>query len=273
MYLCAVLKYCYKTYFFNNIFILFYFSLLIVLVSGINFMTPPNNYLQEIPSVDKINLLWSSLTQEERSYLRENATLQTFRKNNLIYCYGDEPKNVVCMVSGLAKIYKDERGMHHQQIVRLAKAGDVFAYRSFLAKETYNNSAVALETSMAYLVPVKVFEQIIQSNNRLTMSLLQILSKKLGHADSHLTTLTQKHMRGRMAQTLITLKDNFGLDDGTNNLHAKLSRIDLASLSNMTSSNAIRTLSTFGSEKLISVNKRTIQILDEENLRNVAKME
>ena len=231
------------------------------------------NYSQEIPPVDKMNSLWHPLTQEERTYLRESATLQTFKKKQLIYCCGDEPKNLVCLISGMAKIYKDEVGMNRQQIVRLAKAGDIFAYRSFLAKENYKNNAVALEQSHAYLIPVKIFEQVMHANCRFTMSFMQALAQKLGNADSNLAMLTQKKMRGRMAQTIISLKDNFGLDAGTNDLHAKLSRIDLAYLSNMTPSNAIRTLSNLVAENLISVNRRTIQILNEENLRNVAKME
>ena len=231
------------------------------------------NYSQEIPSVDKMNSLWQALTQEERIYLRESANLQIFKKNQLIYCCDDEPKNLVCLVSGMAKIYKYEIGMNHQHIVRLAKAGDVFGYRSFLAKENYKNNAVALEPSQAYLIPVKIFEQIMHANCRFAMYLMQTLAKELGNADSNLATLTQKNMRGRMAQTIISLKDNFGLDAGTNDLHAKLSRIDLAYLSNMTTSNAIRTLSKFVAENIISVNRRTIQILNEEKLRNIVKME
>jgi CRP-like cAMP-binding protein len=226
---------------------------------------------QEIKHIDKMNPLWHSLTQEERLYLRENTILETFRKNQLIYCCGDEPKHLVCLISGMAKIYKEEIGMNRQQIVRLAKESDIFAYRAFLAKEPYRNSAVALETSYAYLVPVKVFEQIIQSNSKLSMSLVQILAKKLGNADSHLATLTQKNMNGRMAQTILSLKNDFGTD-ARHDLHTKLSRIDLAYLSNMTPSNAIRTLSNFVADKLIAVNRRTIRILDEEKLKNVAKI-
>jgi len=225
----------------------------------------------DIPPIDKINPLWYSLTQEERAYLRENATLQTFSKNQFIYFRGDEPKNLVCLVSGMAKIYKEEIGMNRQQIIRLAKAGDIFGYRAFLAKESHRNSAVALETSQAYLVPVKLLEQIMHANCRFAMTLMQALAKKLGNADNNLAMLTQKNMRGRMAQAIISLKDNFGVDAG-NYLHAKLSRIDLAYLSNMTPSNAIRTLSSFVEEKLIYIDKRNIRILNEEKLRNVAKI-
>ena len=43
-----------------------------------------------------------------------------------------------------------------------------------------------------------------------------------------------------------------------------LSREDLANLSNMTTSNAIRTLSQFATERLITIDGRKIKIIDEE---------
>jgi CRP-like cAMP-binding protein len=51
-----------------------------------------------------------------------------------------------------------------------------------------------------------------------------------------------------------------------------LSREDLANLSNMTTSNAIRTLSTFVAENLISLDGRKIKIIDEEQLRKISKI-
>ena len=50
-----------------------------------------------------------------------------------------------------------------------------------------------------------------------------------------------------------------------------MAREDLANLSNMTTSNAIRTLSGFVSEKLITVDGRRIRILDEPQLRKISK--
>ena len=40
----------------------------------------------------------------------------------------------------------------------------------------------------------------------------------------------------------------------------------------MTTSNAIRTLSNFASEKLISIDGRKIKILDEERLKKISKI-
>ena len=50
-----------------------------------------------------------------------------------------------------------------------------------------------------------------------------------------------------------------------------MSREDLASLSNMTTANAIRTLATFVSEKLILVDGRKIKLINEEMLQKISK--
>ncbi len=50
-----------------------------------------------------------------------------------------------------------------------------------------------------------------------------------------------------------------------------MSREDLANLSNMTTSNAIRTLSAFVTEHLITVDGRRIRILNEAQLHKISK--
>ena len=50
-----------------------------------------------------------------------------------------------------------------------------------------------------------------------------------------------------------------------------MAREDLANLSNMTTANAIRTLTAFVNEKLILVDGRQIKIINEAQLRKVSK--
>ena len=54
-------------------------------------------------------------------------------------------------------------------------------------------------------------------------------------------------------------------------LHIYMAREDLANLSNMTTSNAIRTLSAFVNEKIIVVDGRKIKILDEGALKKISR--
>jgi CRP-like cAMP-binding protein len=98
------------------------------------------------------------------------------------------------------------------------------------------------------------------------------MAKDLGMADIRIVNLTQKHIRGRLAESLIFLREKYGLEEDGATINIYLSREDLANLSNMTTSNAIRTLSNFVSEKIISIDGRKIKIIDEEGLRKISKI-
>ena len=89
----------------------------------------------------------------------------------------------------------------------------------------------------------------------------------LGIADERTVNLTQKHIRGRLAESLLFLKDSYGLEEDGATLSIYLSREDLANLSNMTTSNAIRTLSTFVAERIIAIDGRKIKLIDEDKLK------
>ena len=69
----------------------------------------------------------------------------------------------------------------------------------------------------------------------------------------------------------MVLRDNYGYEDDNSTLKIYLAREDLANMSNMTTSNAIRTLSGFVAEKLIIVDGRRIKIINETMLRKISK--
>jgi CRP-like cAMP-binding protein len=74
-----------------------------------------------------------------------------------------------------------------------------------------------------------------------------------------------------LAEAILALADSYGLEDDDATLKIYMSREDLASLSNMTTSNAIRTLTSFVNEKLLVVDGRRIKIINEQLLRKISK--
>ena len=102
------------------------------------------------------------------------------------------------------------------------------------------------------------------------MAFVKHLSADLGDIDSRIVSLTQKHIRGRLAETLAILIDTYGVDKESGYLKGSLSREDLAGFANMTASNAIRTLAAFDSEGLIALDGKKIRILNESQLRKVS---
>jgi len=214
--------------------------------------------------------VWRLLSKKEREKLRKHASIQHFRKNQVIYTEGEEPKDMMCLLKGKVKIFKDGIG-GRSQIIRMIRPIQYFAYRAFFAQENYLTSASAFEPSTVCFVPMRVVVDLLKNNTTLMMFFIKQLSVDLGIADERTVNLTQKHLRGRLAESLVFLIDSYGLEDD-NAINIYLAREDLASLSNMTTSNAIRTLGNFVNEKVIALDGRKIKVIDEEKLRKISKL-
>lgn len=146
-----------------------------------------------------------------------------------------------------------------------------FGYRAYFAEQPYISSATAIEPSMIGAVPLSLVRQLIQNNINLAWFFIKELSHNLGGSDTRIVNLTQKHIRGRLAEAIIVLLDNYGYEEDNSTLKIYMAREDLANLSNMTTSNAIRTLSTFVNEKILVVDGRRIKIVNEPMLRKISK--
>lgn len=188
----------------------------------------------------------------------------------MIYCEGDEPHDMMCLLKGKVKICKNGVG-GRSQIIRMIRPIQYFAYRAGFAGEPYLTNALAHEASTVCVIPMETVEQLVCGNNKLAMFFIRQLSIDLGIADERTVNLTQKHIRGRLAESLLFLRDSYGMEEDGATISIYLSREDLANLSNMTTSNAIRTLSMFVAEHIIAMDGRKIKIIDEDRLRKVSR--
>lgn len=219
---------------------------------------------------DDMAEIWSILNGEEKRLILDNFNIQTFKKNQFIYAEGDEPEFLWCLLKGKVKKFKEGVG-GRVQILRLIRPVQYFGYRAYFAKEPYVSSAAAFEPSTLGAIPLTLVHQMIDNNRELAWFFIRELSRNLGGSDTRIVNLTQKHIRGRLAEALMVLRENYGYEEDGLTLKIYMSREDLANLSNMTTANAIRTLSTFVEEKLITVDGRRIRITNENQLRKISK--
>lgn len=215
--------------------------------------------------------IYKYLTEEEKVELENHLVKTTIKKNDFIYKEGDKPSGFITLESGKVKIFKEGVG-GREQILRMVKPGGFVSYRALIAGEIHNASAVALEDSVICVISTDYFFNKLLKNNLLATRLLTKLAKELGFSNARTVTLTQKHIRGRLAESIILLKYKYGVEPDGATIKAYLSREDLANLSNMTTSNAIRTLSSFVSEKVIAIDGRKVRILDHQKLERISKL-
>ena len=139
---------------------------------------------------------WTPLSESQRKLLADNVRIVSFKKNDIIYRDGEPPREVMCLIAGKVKVYKD--GVNgRSQIIRAIKAVDFFGYRAFFAGEEYKTSAMAIDNCVVAFLPIQLVIKFVHENNAVSMFFIRHLAKLLGTADERTVSLTQKHIRGR----------------------------------------------------------------------------
>ena len=222
-------------------------------------------------TMELIKGLTDLLSDKQKTELRRNITIQKYLKNEIIYNEGDVPTNLLCLISGKVKVYKSGVG-GRTQIIRVIKPVQYLGYRAYFANQNYVTAASAFETSYVCKIPMDLVYRWMEENIALSLFFVRQLSLDLGVSDQRTVSLTQKHIRGRLAEALLFLQESYGLEEDGATLSIYLTREDLANLSNMTTANAIRTLSAFAAEKIVAIDGRKIKLMDIDKLRKISKI-
>jgi len=215
--------------------------------------------------------IFSTLTPEEKEDLHSHLNLSYYKKNEFIFKEGEKPTSLLFLLDGKVIIYKEGVG-GREQIIRMTKPLGLIGYRALLADELHIGSAIALEDSTVGSISPDYLHTKLLKNSNFSLRLIQKLARELGFSNMRTVSLTQKHIRGRLAESLLLLKEKYGWENDGATLKVYLSREDIANLSNMTTSNAIRTLSTFAGERVIAIDGRKIRILDFHRLEKISKL-
>jgi CRP/FNR family transcriptional regulator, polysaccharide utilization system transcription regulator len=214
--------------------------------------------------------IFKGLSQSEKESIEMHHSVALFRKSETIIREGGKPKGLYCIVSGKAKISKTGVG-GREQILRMLRPESFISYRSLYSDSHFPFNVTAVESSAVVIFEKQCMSGIIKHNAELGLRFIKVLTEELTFSNNRIISLTQKHVRGRVAESLLILRDAYGTEADGRTLRVLLSREDIAHMSNMTTSNAIRILSDFASESLIELEGRKIMIIDEENLQTVSE--
>ncbi len=211
------------------------------------------------------------LSSEEKEELQHHISILHYKRNEYVFKEGEKPVGFLILISGKVKLFKEGVG-GREQIIRMAKPLGIIGHRALFSDEKHIASAVTLEESLICSVSSDYIFNYALKNSDFSYKIIVNLAKELGFSNARIVTLTQKHIRGRLAESLLLLKEKYSFENDGVTLRVYLSREDIANLSNMTTSNAIRTLSTFAIEKVIAIDGRKIKILDAARLERISKL-
>ena len=151
------------------------------------------------------------LTQQQRELLAQNFTIRKYKKNETIYCEGETRENLMCLLNGKVKIYKDGVG-GRSQIIRVVKDKEYFAYRAYFAEENFVTAAAAFEPCTMCLIPMPIIVQLIMENTELAMFFIERLSKDLGISDEDCQPDPKTHS-GTSDRIIALPEETYGMEE------------------------------------------------------------
>jgi CRP/FNR family transcriptional regulator, polysaccharide utilization system transcription regulator len=215
--------------------------------------------------------LLKGLSQKEKETLVQHHTYAQYRRGELLFKDGEKPHGLVCLSTGKVKVFKEGVG-GREQILRMVRPQGFIEYPAIFTDSPYSASAIAIEESGICIFEKDCFIKIVRKNPDLALNLIKTFAEELGFSNDRTVSLTQKHIRGRLAESLLVLRNTYGYESDGRTINVYLSREDIANLSNMTTSNAIRTLSTLADEEIIALEGRRIMILDDLKLERISEL-
>jgi len=214
--------------------------------------------------------IFKHLTKEELEKVNYDKSVEHYKRGSIIYREGSRIKGCYCIQCGIIKVYKT--GIDgKEQIIRFAKSCDLIGFRSVLSNELACTTAQVLEEATTCFIPHDTLVYLVKNNGNFSLELMQITCKELGEANAYITDIAQKTVRERLAEILVHLKNDFGLDEN-NILQISLTREELANIVGTATESVIRLLSEFKQDQLIELNGRKVKILDEAGLIRIGNL-
>lgn len=201
--------------------------------------------------------------------LIRGGTERTFKRGERIFSVDDPAHGLFYITKGNIKVCRMGI-LGKEQIVRLAREGDLLGYRSVISGERHSTTAVALEDATLYFIHRDTFLRLCSLNDGLSQKILTMLADELKTAQGRIVAMAQKSTKSRLAEALLQLSEICGVEPEDKALRVNITRQELADLIGTATESVIRILSEFRQERIIGITRRRIRILDRKALQATA---
>ena len=205
-----------------------------------------------------------ALNKDELLKMAECKSSYSIKKGEPIFTEGENVNGIFCIKDGVCKLTKlSPNG--NDQIVKLITKGELLGQRSMISDEPVNLTATALEDMEVCFIPKTEVMGFFNENNQFSMNVMKTICGDLKEADDHLVNMAQKPVKQRLAETLMYLYTNFGVDTDKS-LKIKLSREEIAGMVGTATESCIRLLSELNKLGVIELSGKKIIIPDSNKL-------
>ncbi|MEB8329882.1 response regulator [Flavobacteriaceae bacterium KMM 6897] len=204
-----------------------------------------------------------SLTKTQKS--------QGFIKKQILYMEGNTANTLFFIQKGTVKTFKSTE-LGKEFVTGVYSGGDFVGQLSLLNNSgTYIETAMVLEDAEIYGIPKEDFTRLLYGNTMVSQKFIAMISNNLINVQQQLVGMAFASVRQRAAKALLDLYGKGIIKDKANS-GVGIAREDFAGMIGTATETAIRTLSDFKEEGLITTDHgRRIILLDKTGLQHVAE--
>lgn len=225
-------------------------------------------HCQNCPSWKKS--AFHAMTEEQLNDLQsEKSSFENGRGANLNQ-KGKAADGAYCIAAGHAKITWPQNG-GKESIVKIVSPGDMAGYRCLFSEDTFRATAVSLGNVKGCFIPKVYFHELLKKNYQFNSEILLRMGLEIKSSEQRLHSFCQKNVRERMAEALLILKEQCGVEkDGKWILDIQLTREELSSWIGTAKETVVRCLSDMKEEKIIDQEGSSIVLLNLKSLAVIA---
>jgi CRP/FNR family cyclic AMP-dependent transcriptional regulator len=211
--------------------------------------------------------LFSGLSDSELEVLADRLGKRTFGRGVIVF-HKDSPGDTVYIIeSGKVRIFVlSESGQ--ELSIRVCGIGEVFGELSMLDGLPRSAGAVAMEETHALTLQREDFSEILDTYPRMAEGIIATLTARVRYATQHAENLIFLSVEGRVAQRLLELAEQHGVQtaDGME-IALQLTQSDLATLVGATRERVNKVLGAFRDQDLIQLDVERIVIRDRRGVK------
>jgi CRP-like cAMP-binding protein len=220
-------------------------------------------YLKKIP-------LLADLNPETVARLAETVQLLEVRRRQVVYLPGDPGQTLYFVNGGRVKISKVTRD-GKELTLAYRGPGEIFGELALVDGGPREEMAEAVENALITEIERGEFERLLQKEGMVGYRLTKIFAQRRREIENKIENLVFKDVNAKLAQLLLRLGSEYGVDDARGTLVAlKITHQEMANLIGSTRETVSLTLSQFKRKGLIHTDGRKVILTDPEGLKALA---
>ncbi len=191
-----------------------------------------------------------------------------FKKGETICKQGSFASFIMILKEGMVKAFI-ENSHYKSHVFKITKPFNIIGLSSLYGDNYYHFSCQALLPSKVCLVERNVFDKIIRSNPVFSIEIMRMYSNSLQNVYDKLGSVANKQALGKVCDSLLYLSAKVF---ESNIIDTTVTRKDIAEFSGLATENLVRILSDLKRDNIISINNKTIEILNFDTLKMLSNL-